>query len=91
MPESIVLAGVGIAKGNYDDKFAYYQIISKDESGQEFITTFGVRLYLTESTEKTFKRMFAVGLPSVTQAEEPQPLPEAKKELSEYEKLLLED
>lgn len=89
MLESIALDGVGITKGICGNGFQYYHVLGKDESDQQFLITFGVKQCYTESAEKTFKRMFAVGIP--TPSEELHPVPEEKKELSEYEKLLLED
>ena len=117
MPESIVLNGVGIAKGNSGGGFQYYQILGKDETEQQFLTTFAVKMCYTDSTEKTFKRMFPVPAPEPVVNETCKEIEEAivenakelsdavdtavvkayteafteKKELSDYEKLLLED
>jgi hypothetical protein len=35
----------------------------EDESGNNFLTSFGVKIYLTESVEKTFERLHMVAAP----------------------------
>ena len=97
-----VLTAIGIEKGNSGGGFQYYQIIGEDEAGQQYLATFGVKLHHTESVEKTFGRMLPVQAPKADAVPDPlapdtpteiapQPVPTEKKELTEYEKLLLED
>jgi hypothetical protein len=57
---TIILSAVGIYRGNYNQKFQYYQVLGKDSAGRQFVITFATPHPYVERVERSFKVLLPV-------------------------------
>lgn len=64
MSETKILTPLGFFRGVNDGKIQYFQLQSEDKEGNLYVCTFGAKVYLTDTIEKYFNKLFPVAAPS---------------------------
>lgn len=61
--ETKVLSAVGIYRGVSNPSMSYWQVVGEDETGKQYVMTFGSKSCYKETMEKYFAKMTVIPAP----------------------------